>query len=112
MNKIIFWFTTHKMRNYWFDYAIRFLRKRGADIEYNNLESYINLFNFNLKICFKVYVNESSIVGYGDVNQYWVDELFENNFEEFFITFIKENIEEATDEKTRNENTRLNKVRT
>lgn len=110
MKEIIFWFDNHKIRNYWLDYAIKFLKdKKIYNIKYNNLESYIDLLDFgiyfekynsteiyinsvNLRIYFKVYENEKSTMGFGNINQYWVEDLFDNNFEEFFLTFIKENL--------------------
>ena len=109
MKQIIFWFSNCRIRNYWLDYAIKFLKdKKVYNIKYNKLESYIDLLNlgiyfekynsteiyitsFNLRIYFKVYENEKSTMGFKNINQYWVEDLFDNNFEEFFSTFIKEN---------------------
>ena len=67
MKEIIFWFDNHKIRNYWLDYAIDYLKKH------------------------KVNTRETNLAVYWDINQYWVEDLFDNNFEEFFLTFIKEN---------------------
>ena len=91
MKEIIFWFSNHKIRNYWLDYAIDYCNKRGLHIKYNKINSNIEI--LGLKILFRVDVTDKqSLIGNWDKNQYWVEDLFDNNFEEFFITFIKENL--------------------
>lgn len=90
MKEIIFWFSNHKIRNYWFDYAINDFKKHTVPIKYNKLGSWIEF--FNLKISFKVNDREDlDLIGLWDKNQYWVEDLFDNNFEEFFYTFIFKN---------------------
>lgn len=87
MKEIIFWFSSHKVRNYWFDYALSSLERYTVPLKYNKLESWIDF--LNLRILFKVnYREEADLTGCWDKNQYWVEELFDNNFEEFFFTFI------------------------
>ena len=87
MREIIFWFSSHKIRNYWLDYAVNCLQRYTVQIKYNKLESWIQF--FNLKILFKVnYRGERDLVGHWDKNQYWVEDLFDNNFEEYFFEFI------------------------
>lgn len=88
MIEIIFWFSSHKIRNYWLDYAIDYCHKKGLDIQCNNIESWIEI--LEVRILFRVDIaDEQSLAGDWDKNQYWVEDLFDNNFEEFFITFIK-----------------------
>ena len=53
------------------------------------MQSWIDF--LNLRILFKVNTRETNLAVYLDINQYWVEDLFDNNFEEFFLTFIKEN---------------------
>lgn len=90
MKEIIFWFSSHKIRNYWLDYAVNSLQRYTVQIKYNKLESWIQF--LNLKISFKANTRgEMDLVGNWDKNQYWVEELFDNNFEEFFFTFIFDN---------------------
>lgn len=90
MKEIIFWFSNHKIRNYWLDYSLDFLKRYAIGIKYNKLESWMTF--INLKIYFKVNDrDERDLVGHWDKNQYWVEELFDNNFEEFFFSFIFQN---------------------
>ena len=89
MKEIIFWFSNHRIRNYWLDYAIDYLKKHTVNIKYSKMQSWIDF--LNLRILFKVDTRETNLAGYWDKNQYWVEDLFDNNFEEFFLTFIKEN---------------------
>lgn len=89
MKEIIFWFSSHRSRNYWLDYAINFLKKHTVNIKYNKIQSWIDF--LNLRILFKVNTSETDLVGYWDKNQYWVEDLFDNNFEKYFFTFIFDN---------------------
>lgn len=90
MKEIIFWFSTHKIRNYWLDYAVNRLQRYTVQIKYNKLESWIQF--LNLKISFKVnHRGERDLVGHWNKNQYWVEDLFDNNFEEYFFEFIFSN---------------------
>ena len=91
MNEIIFWFSNHKVRNYWLDKSIRCLEKHTVSIKYNRIESWIEF--LNLKISFKVDFGKEwdCLAGNWDKNQYWVEELFDNIFEEFLFTFIFDN---------------------
>ena len=89
MKEIIFWFSSHRSRNYWLDYAINFLKKHTVNIKYNKIQSWIDF--LNLRILFKVNTSETDLIGYWDKNQYWVEDLFDNNFEEYFFTFIFDN---------------------
>lgn len=93
MKEIIFWFSKYASKNYWIDYAIDFFGKRlsyDSIFRYNRVEDWIQI--GNLKILFKVDENSRSYIGWGDTNQYWVEELFGNNFEEFFMSIVKEEI--------------------
>lgn len=91
--EIIFWFSNHQIKNYWLDYAIQYCKERfnfNAYL-YNKIEDWIQI--GDLKILFKVDKKFNySIIGWGDTNQYWVEELFDNNFEEFFMSIVKEEI--------------------
>lgn len=110
MKEIIFWFSNHKIRNYWLDYTIAFFRKKDIFecIEYNRIGNWIQILYYDFKILFKVNDRgDSDLSGYWDKNQYWVEELFDNNFEEFFIELIKENI----DGEERNFDFRYDKIR-
>lgn len=87
MKEIIFWFSTHKIRNYWFDHALDCLENHTVPLEYNKLESWVKF--LNLKISFKVnYREQEDLAGNWDKNQYWVEDLFDNDFEEYFFEFI------------------------
>ena len=91
MKEIIFWFSNHKIMNYWLNYAINYCKELGLKIEYNKVENWIKF--FFLKISFKVNFNENSdLAGRWNINQYWVEDLFDNNFECFFKELIKQNI--------------------
>ena len=89
MKEIIFWFSSHRLRNYWLDYVINCLKKHTVNIKYNKIQSWIDF--LNLRISFKVNTRETDLTGYWDKNQYWVEDLFDNNFEEYFFTFIFDN---------------------
>lgn len=90
MKEIIFWFSNSKTRNYWLDYAITCCKKHTVDIKYHRMESWIKF--LNLKISFKVNIDDTQdLAGNWNKNQYWVEELFDNNFEEFFFTFLFQN---------------------
>lgn len=91
MKQIIFWFSNHRIRNYWLDYAIKYCKNKKVFkyAIYNKIESKIRIGDF--EICFKVNNDEKDLIGKWNINQYWVEDLFDNNFEEFFLTFIKEN---------------------
>ena len=95
MKEIIFWFSKHKIKNYWLNYAIDFLGNRFscyADFHYNKIEDWIQI--GDLKILFKVDEGSKPYIGWGDTNQYWVEGLFDNNFEDFFKTIVKEEIKD------------------
>ena len=94
MKEIIFWFSKHKIKNYWLNYAIDFWGKYFAcyvDFHYNKIEDWLQI--GDLKILFKVDEGPISYVGWIDTNQYWVESLFDNNFKEFFMTIVKEEME-------------------
>lgn len=60
------------------------------DIKYNRIENWIKF--LNLKISFKVNIRgELDLIGNWDKNQYWAEDLFNNDFEEFFFNIIFEN---------------------
>lgn len=93
MKEVIFWFSNHKIKNYWLEYAINF----GGDhfsydtlFRYNRMEDWIQI--RDLKIIFKVDKGSKSYIGWGNTNQYWVENLFDNNFKEFFMSIVKEEI--------------------
>lgn len=90
MKEIIFWFTNHQRMNYWLNYAVNFCKDLGLKITYNKIENWIKF--FHLKISFKVNArDERDLIGNWDKNQYWVEDLFDNCFSEFFLTFIFDN---------------------
>lgn len=95
MKEIIFWFNKYDSKNYWLDYAIEYW---GNCLNYNEIFKYNRIGDWiqigDLKIRFKVDKgpNSTEHIGIGDINQYWVEELFDNNFEEFFKTILKEEI--------------------
>ncbi len=100
MKEIIFWFSKHKIKNYWLEYTIDYWGKRfsyDTVFKYNRVEDWIQI--GNLKILFKVDLGARSYIGWGDKNQYWVGELFDNNFEEFFVSIIKEEIKNGQETK-------------
>lgn len=91
--EIIFWFSSHKIKNYWLEYAIHYCKEKFHfnAIWYNRIKDWIQI--GNLKILFKVDDKfHCNGIGLGNVNQYWAEELFDNNFEEFFISIIKQEI--------------------
>ena len=99
MKEIIFWFSNHHIKNYWLDYAMEYCKNKfnkamkyeGNIIRYNRIEDWIQI--GDLRILFKVDKKFNyTIIGWGDVNQYWVEELFDNNFEEFFMSIVKKEI--------------------
>lgn len=90
MKEIIFWFSTSKIRDYWFNYALRKLERYSVEIKCNKIARWMKF--LNLKITFKVNCNEErDLIGFWDKNQYWVEELFENDFEEFFFELVFQN---------------------
>lgn len=90
MKEIIFWFSSHKTRNYWLDYAVDYLKRYIVPLKYNKIESWIDF--LNLRILFKANTRgEMDLAGHWDKNQYWVEDLFDNEFKEFFFTIIFEN---------------------
>lgn len=97
MKEIIFWFSSHKVRNYWLNYAISYLKAHNIlNMQYSKIESWIKI--ADLKISFKVNNNgEKDLIGLWNINQYWVEQLFDNDFEEFFLTFIFDNLWEEND---------------
>lgn len=85
--EIIFWFSSNRIRKYWFEYTMRYCEKMYWNaLWYNKIENWIQLGNLN--ILFKVDCGEKH-AGIGNINQYWVEELFDNDFEEFFKEIIK-----------------------
>lgn len=96
MNEIIFWFTNLEIKNYWFQYTIDYLKNKKVPIKSSKTPTYIQI--FNIKIFFKVNARgELDVVGLWNKNQYWVEELFDNNFEAFFFTLIRENLKTLGD---------------
>lgn len=103
MKEIIFWFSKYASKNYWFDYAAgycsnKFQKAMKYDtgiLRYSRVEDWIQI--GNLKIKFKVDKGEQDPqhFGTGNINQFWVEELFENNFEEFFMSIVKEEIKDG-----------------
>lgn len=98
MKEIIFWFSKYDSKNYWFNYAAGYCSNKfqkamkfdtGA-LRYSRVEDWIQI--GDLKILFKVDLGSRSYIGWGDTNQYWVEALFDNNFEEFFMSIVKEEI--------------------
>lgn len=90
MKEIIFWFSSNKIRKYWFDYALSYLEKHTVPIKCNKRDYWLQF--LNLKIFFKANNREDlDLIGLWNVNQYWVEDLFDNNFEEFFFTFVFDN---------------------
>lgn len=90
MKEIIFWFSTSKIRDYWFNYALNKLERYSVEIKCNKIARWMKF--LNLKITFKVNCNEErDLVGLWDKNQYWVEDLFDNNFEEFFFELVFQN---------------------
>lgn len=92
MKEIIFWFSNSQRKNYWFKYAVDYLKINTAiDIKSNLVQCSIKF--INLKVSFKTNINDSTdLPGRWDINQYWVEDLFDNNFEEFFMSIVKEEI--------------------
>jgi len=95
MKEIIFWFSKYDSKNYWYNYTIDYCVDKFRQtlfIKYRKMEDWIQL--GSLKILFKVDKgpNSTEHIGIGNINQYWVEELFDNNFEEFFKTILKEEI--------------------
>lgn len=89
MNEIIFRFTEEQKLMYWLKYTINFLKNEEIKIKSNIIEKYIII--GDLKIWFKTDRNEYMIGTY-NLNQYWVEDLFDNNFECFFKEILRENI--------------------
>ena len=48
MREIIFWFSTHKIRNYWFDHALTCLENHTVPLKYNKLESWVQFLNLKI----------------------------------------------------------------
>ena len=100
MKEIIFWFNKFNSKNYWFDYATKYCKNKFEKaikyddhiLYYSQIEDWIKI--GNLKILFRVDKgpNSTEHIGIGNINQYWVEELFDNNFEEFFMSIVKEEI--------------------
>ena len=98
IKEIIFWFSSHTIKNYWLEYTMDFLGKRlnyDAIFKYSRIEDWIQI--RDLRIKFKVDKGENSPEhrGLGNINQYWVEELFDNNFEEFFVSIMKEEMDDG-----------------
>lgn len=90
MKEIIFWFSTSKIRDYWFNYALRKLERYSVEIKCNKIARWMKF--LNLKITFKAdYMWGQESAGNWDKNQYWVEDLFDNNFEEFFFELVFQN---------------------
>ena len=93
MKEIIFWFNYYKAKQYWFNYTIGYLKsiKYLKYIRINKVDDWIEF--LNLRISFKVNIKgDIDMIGNWNKNQYWVEDLFDNNFECFFKEIIKENI--------------------
>ena len=93
--EIIFWFSNHQIKNYWLDYSIVYWGKKfsyDTVFKYNRMKDWIQI--GNLKILFKVDLETIPYRAWGDTNQYWVEELFDNNFEEFFMSIVKKEIKD------------------
>lgn len=92
MEEIIFWFSNNTIKRYWLEYTIKYCKNITIFCtKYNKLESWIKI--CDLKIYFKVnYRGDNDLAGNWDKNQYWVEDLFDNNFECFFKELVKENI--------------------
>ena len=53
MKEIIFWFSKHKIKNYWLDYAIDFWREHFAyyvDFYYNKIEDWIQIGDLKISL--------------------------------------------------------------
>lgn len=99
MKEIIFWFSSNEIKKYWFDYALNYFKKHTIHIKYNKMDYWIQF--LELKISFKTNSRgDLDLIGIGDKNQYWVENLFDNNFEEFFMELIFD--ERELNEKRRN----------
>lgn len=93
MKEIIFWFNYCKAKQYWFNYTIEHLKsmKYLKYIRINKVDDWIEF--LNLRISFKVNIKgDIDMIGNWNKNQYWVEDLFYNNFECFFKEIIKENL--------------------
>ena len=92
MNEIIFWFSNGMKKGYWFNYAIRYCKNNTIfNARFNKMESWIKI--SDLKISFRInYRGDNDLAGNWHKNQYWVEDLFDNNFEVFFRELIKQNI--------------------
>lgn len=97
MVKLIFWFSSNNRLEYWFEYT----RKNfGEDIcvKYNKAKHLLNIRNM-YEIYFKNDKDINNHIGIHNTNQYWVEDLFDNNFEEFFYQILRDNLEEIPEEK-------------
>lgn len=93
MKEIIFWFNFYEAEKYWFNYAIGYLKSIEylKYVRFSKFEHWIEF--LNLRISFKVNIRgDVDMTSNWDKNQYWVEDLFYNNFECFFKEIIKENI--------------------
>lgn len=103
MKEIIFWFSKYDIKNYWFNYAAgycsnKFQKAMKFDtgiIRYSRVEDWIQIGDLRIKFKVDKGENDPHHAGTYDSNQYWVEELFDNNFEEFFMTFVKENMKDG-----------------
>ena len=97
MKEIVFWFSNYKIKNYWFEYTVTYCKKKFDDniLKYCRIKDEIKI--GELKIKFKVDKgpNSTEHIGIRDINQYWVENLFDNNFKEFFMSIVKEEIKDG-----------------
>jgi len=88
--EVILWFSSYKTRNYWYDRALELLEENNwFYIEKKKMESWLKIFNLKLRFEVEGTINNVS----DDINQYWVEELFENDLLEFLFSIIEENRE-------------------
>ena len=101
MKKIIFWFSNFRVLNYWFEYTRKNFGER-LNVKYyknyGNRNGTITIYDL-FEIEFKIDRDRYSHIGIHDINQYWVEELFENNFEEFFYQILGDNSKEIRESK-------------
>lgn len=97
MKKIIFWFNNLKSLNYWFEY-VRKNFGENLHIKYYKNNHIMTIYNI-FEIQFKDDRDIHSHVATHNINQYWVEDLFDNNFEEFFYQILRDNLEEIEEDK-------------
>lgn len=92
MKEIIFWFSNSRIKNYWFNYTMNFLDKHTLPFKCKKYKNEIEITDV-LKISFKTSSdNETAdLAGRWNINQYWVEDLFDNNFKVFFTDIMFDN---------------------